>query len=77
VVTTRQRRDVVTHLLEGFPTSARRACELVGLSRSRWHYKLRRSSHDDLRERLRELAGRGHAGGTSGFTSCSSGKAGW
>jgi len=56
VVTTRQRRDVVTHLLAGFSTSARRACELVGLSRSRWHYQLRRPSHEDLRVRLRELA---------------------
>lgn len=56
MVTTGQRRGVVTHLLAGFPTSARRACQLVGLSRSRWHYRLRRRSHEDLRERLRELA---------------------
>lgn len=56
MVTIRQRRGVVTHLLEGFPTSARRACELVGLSRSRRHYQPRRPSHEDLRERLRELA---------------------
>ena len=56
MVTTGQRRDVVTHLLAGHPTSARRACELVGLSRSRWHYRLRRRSHEDLRVRLRELA---------------------
>lgn len=57
MVTTGQRRDVVTHLLAGFPTSARRACELLDLSRSRWHYQRRRPNHDDLRERLRELAG--------------------
>lgn len=57
MVTTRQRRDVVTHLLAGFPTSARRACELLDLSRSRWHYQPRRPRHDELRERLRELAG--------------------
>jgi putative transposase len=56
VVTTAQRREVVTHLIGSFPTSARRACELIGLSRSRWHYKIRRAVHLDLRSRLRELA---------------------
>ncbi len=56
MVTTAQRREVVTCLIGSFPTSARRACELVGLSRSRWHYRIRRSTHDSLRSRLRELA---------------------
>jgi putative transposase len=56
VVTTTQRREVVTYLIGSFPTSARRACGLIGLSRSRWHYTTRRSVHDDLRLRLRELA---------------------
>ena len=56
MVTTTQRREVVTYLVGSFPTSARRACELIGLSRSRWHYKIRRAVHLDLRSRLRELA---------------------
>lgn len=56
MVTTAQRREVVTYLIGSFPTSARRACELIGLSRSRWHYTIRRSVHVDLRLRLRELA---------------------
>lgn len=56
MVTTTQRREVVTYLIGSFPTSARRACELIGLSRSRWHYTIRRSVHGDLRSRLRELA---------------------
>ena len=55
-MTTTQRREVVTWLIGTFPTSARRACELMGLSRSRWHSRTRRPSYDDLRARLRELA---------------------
>jgi putative transposase len=55
-VTTRQRRQVVTHLLAAFETSARRACRLVHLSRSRWQYRPRRSDDGALRQRLRELA---------------------
>jgi putative transposase len=57
VVTTRQRRQVVTHLLAAFPaTSARRACRLVRLSRSRWQYRSVRGDDAPLRARLRELA---------------------
>ena len=56
MVTTRQRRQVVTHLLAAFPTSARRACRLVQLSRSRWQYRSRRGDDAPLRARLRELA---------------------
>lgn len=56
MVTTKQRRQVVTHLLAAFPTSARRACRLVQLSRSRWQYRSRRGDDATLRERLRELA---------------------
>jgi len=56
VVTTAQRREVVTWLIGSFPTSTRRALKLIDLSRSRWHYRPRRAAHDNLRERLRELA---------------------
>lgn len=56
MVTTTQRREVVTWLIGQFPTSTRRALGLIGLSRSRWHYRIRRPSYDDLRTRLRELA---------------------
>ena len=56
MVTTTQRREAVTWLIGQFPTSTRRALGLIGLSRSRWHYKIRRPSYGDLRVRLRELA---------------------
>jgi len=55
-VTTTQRRQVVTHLLAAFPTSARRACRLVRLSRSRWQYRSQRRDDASLRARLRDLA---------------------
>lgn len=55
-MTTEQRRHVVTHLQAAFLVSARRACRLVGLSRSRWHYRRRRQGHPQLRARLCELA---------------------
>ena len=56
MVTTRQRRQVVTALLAAYTVSARRACRLVGLARSRWQYASRRPPREELRERLRELA---------------------
>ena len=59
MVTTKQRRQVVTHLLAAFrehEVSARRLCRLIGLSRSRWHYRTRRGDDADLRVRLRQLA---------------------
>jgi putative transposase len=57
MVTATQRRQVVTHLRAAFPVSARRACRLVTLSRSRWHYQPQRPLRDaPIRARLRELA---------------------
>ena len=57
MVTTEQRRRVVTHLCAAFLVSARRALRLVGLSRSRWHYRPRRPPRDaPIRTRLKELA---------------------
>lgn len=55
-MTTRQRRHVVTHLVAAYPVSARHACRLVGLSRSRWHHPPTRPAHEALRARLRALA---------------------
>jgi putative transposase len=57
VVTTQQRRHAVTHLLAAFPaSSARRACRLVRLSRSRWQHRSVRGDDAELRTRLRDLA---------------------
>ena len=56
-MTTKQRRQVVTHLLAAFPKSSeRRACRLVSLSRSRWQHRSVRGDDAGLRTRLRELA---------------------
>jgi putative transposase len=57
VVTATQRRQAVTHLIAAFAVSARRACRLLELSRSRWHYRPRRPVRDaPIRARLKELA---------------------
>lgn len=57
MVTTEQRRRVVTHLRAAFEVSARRAMRVVGLSRSRWHYRPQRPVVDaPIRTRLKELA---------------------
>jgi putative transposase len=57
MVTATHRRQVVTHLRAAFGISARRACRVVGLSRSRWHYQPQRLERDQaVRARLRELA---------------------
>jgi putative transposase len=57
MVTVTKQRQVVTHLTAAFQVSARRACELVSLSRSRWHYKPLRPERDrPVRERLKVLA---------------------
>ena len=56
-MTTKQRRQVVTHLLAAFPGKhERRACRLVNLSRSRWQHRSVRGDDAELRARLRELA---------------------
>jgi putative transposase len=57
MVTATQRRQVVTHLRAAFGITLRHACRLVGLSRSRWHYRPVRPERDHpIRERLRALA---------------------
>src|SRR5687768_2595127 len=56
VVTTKQRRSVVTHLTATFPVSARRACRVMGLAGSSWHYQPRRPPRTALCARLVQLA---------------------
>lgn len=56
MVTTKQRRQVVTTLLAAYSVSERRACRLIGLARSRWQHRSRRPPRTELRERLRTLA---------------------
>jgi putative transposase len=57
MVTATQRRQVVTHLRAAFDVSARRACRVIRLSRSRRHYQPQRPLRDaPVRARLRELA---------------------
>ena len=56
MVTTEQRRQVVTTLVAAYPVSERRACRLLRLARSRWQYRSRRPQREALRQRLRELA---------------------
>jgi len=56
VVTTAQRRSVVTHLTATFHVSARRACRVMALAGSSWHYRARRPLRTELRARLTALA---------------------
>src|SRR5689334_10196922 len=57
MVTAESRRRAVTHLCAAFPVSARHAMRVVGLSRSRWHYRPQRPMRDaPIRARLKELA---------------------
>ncbi len=56
MVTTQQRRAVVTHLVAVHRASERRACRVIGLARSRWQHTTRRPPHTELRDRLRALA---------------------
>ena len=47
----------VTYTREQWELSERRACRLVGMKRSSARYRTKRSGDQELRERLRELAG--------------------
>ncbi|MEO6057438.1 MAG: IS3 family transposase [Gemmatimonadales bacterium] len=55
-MTTRQRRDAVTHLRTAYPVSDRRACRLVQLARSRWQYHPRRADDGPLAAALEAKA---------------------
>lgn len=52
-----ERRPVVHYLKAEWCLAERRACGLAGLSRSTARYRPRRSGDQELRERLREVAG--------------------
>lgn len=52
-----ERRPVVHYLVAEWCLAERRACGLASLSRSTVRYQHRRSGDEELRERLRELAG--------------------
>ena len=56
MVTPAARRNIVTHLKEGFLFSERRACTIVGLCRSSCRYQAKPKNDDEIRSRLRELA---------------------
>ena len=47
----------MSYLSESWVVSERRACGLVGIGRSSARYRTRRSGDQELRERLREMAG--------------------
>jgi putative transposase len=56
VVTPTGRKSVVTELISAFKLSERRACTLVGISRTAFRYQAVASDDDTLRTRLKELA---------------------
>ena len=56
-MTATRRRQAVTYLIAAYHVSARRACRVLELSRSRWHYQPQRPLRDaPIRVRLKELA---------------------
>lgn len=57
MVTPGARRDAVAHLCLAHGVSQRRACWVIGTDRSSVRYRSRRPGDQDIRERLRALAG--------------------
>jgi putative transposase len=51
-----QKRAAVQFFRTGFQVSARRACRVVGVSRSTWRYRSQAQDQTVLRLRLRDLA---------------------
>ena len=51
------RRIAASYAMEGLGLSERRACLLTGVSSSVYHYEAKRGNNDELRTRMRELAG--------------------
>jgi putative transposase len=56
VVTTKQRRSVVAHVVQSAALSERIACRLLGVHRSLVRYRSRRLAEESLRVQLRTLA---------------------
>ena len=56
MVTPAARREAVAHLEEGYETSERRACSLIGADRSSVRYLHRRTTDAELRDELRKAA---------------------
>lgn len=47
----------MTHLMTAHPLGVTRACGLIGISRSLYHYQTKRPDDGELKQRLSELAG--------------------
>lgn len=58
MVTPAARRNIVVHLKKEFHFSERRACTIVGLCRNSYRYQAKPKNDDEIRSRLRELAGK-------------------
>lgn len=52
----RQLRVLATNLIDTYAVSIRRACSVVCMHRSNWHYKPRRREDRSLRQRIKEIA---------------------
>lgn len=50
------RRKAVRHLILRYQVSVRRACQLINLSRTMYHYQSKREPQEALRKRIREIA---------------------
>jgi putative transposase len=51
-----ERKELVTKMLEHPGVSQRRACRVVGMSRSVWTYQPKRAADSEIATKLRELA---------------------
>lgn len=56
MVTPVVKREVITHLKQGFKVSERRACRVLDIHRSLVRYQSKRFDNNTLRQRLRELS---------------------
>jgi hypothetical protein len=72
-----ERRPAVHYLKAEWCLGERRACGLVTLGRSTARYRPRRSGDQELRERLRELAGERRRFGYRRLQSCLREKVRW
>jgi len=68
VVKPADRREAVGYIQQTYPISQRRACRLMRLSKSSYHYESRPSNDDALRQRLKELSRKHRRWGVDTFT---------